>query len=63
MVIVLQDLNLVLRYCDKFMLLKNHRMHAYGDAEVVTKQSIEEVYGIAVHIRETDSVKIVVPQS
>lgn len=46
-VIILHDLNLVARYCDKAIILKNGHLHTKGDpADILTPQLIREVYGV-----------------
>ena len=44
--IVIHDLNLALRYCDKFYFMKDHVGYSYGGIETVTSETIETVYGI-----------------
>ncbi|NLM51313.1 MAG: ABC transporter ATP-binding protein [Firmicutes bacterium] len=58
---VLHDLNLALRYCDRFLFLKNNRIFAYGGMEVMTPQNIEEVYGVPVDVQEINGIKVVIP--
>lgn len=60
-VIVLHDLNLALRYCDKFLYLKNSQVYSYGDIETVTSRTISDVYGVDVEIVERRDMKIVIP--
>ena len=60
-VIVLHDLNLALRYCDKFLYLKNSKVYSYGDIETVTSRTISDVYGVDVEIVERRDMKIVIP--
>ncbi len=60
-IMVLHDLNLALRYCDKFVLLHNHRVHAFGGAEVLTPRLINEVYGLPVAIEQVRGHTTVVP--
>ena len=57
---VLHDINLALRYCDGFLLLKNGQAYEYGDESVITPETIETVYGIASVIGEIDGRKTVV---
>lgn len=59
--IVIHDLNLAIRYCDRFVFLKNAGIYAYGGLEVMTPENIEEVYQIHVHIIEHMGVPVVVP--
>lgn len=59
---VLHDVNLALRFCDRFLMLKDGRVAAVGGLEVVTEEMIELVYGMAVDIIEHAGCKIVVPR-
>lgn len=58
---VLHDLNLAIRYCDRFLFLQDARLHAYGGLEIMTPELIEEVYEMHVHIIETMGVPVIVP--
>lgn len=60
-ILVIHDLNLALRYCDKFMLLKNNRIFCYGGIEVMTPKNISEIYEIPVTVQEVNGVKVVIP--
>ena len=42
--IVIHDLNLAARYCDRFLFLKGSRVHAYGGMETMTPEIIEEAF-------------------
>ncbi|NLA12504.1 MAG: ABC transporter ATP-binding protein [Firmicutes bacterium] len=59
--IVIHDLNLALRYCDRFLFLKDSRVFSYGGLESMTPENIEEVYQIHVHIIEHMDVPVIVP--
>lgn len=59
--IVLHDLNLALRYCSRFLFLKDSRVYAYGGVEVMTAAHIEDVYQIHVHLHDHNGVKVVIP--
>ncbi|MBN2247408.1 MAG: ABC transporter ATP-binding protein [Coriobacteriia bacterium] len=58
---VMHDLNLALRFADAFLLLSDGRVHACGGPEVLTPESIAEVYGVPVALAEVDGVPVVVP--
>lgn len=60
-IIVIHDLNLALRYCQKFLLLKDHQIYGYGGEEIITAANIEEVYQIPVTIHVIDGAKVVIP--
>ncbi|MCL2420360.1 MAG: ABC transporter ATP-binding protein, partial [Defluviitaleaceae bacterium] len=41
---VLHDINLALRFCDKFLFLKHGSIYKYGNEEVVTEEALANVY-------------------
>ena len=59
--VVIHDLNLALRYCERFLFIKDARIYAYGGLEIMTPTLIEEVYQIHVHINDHNGVKVVIP--
>lgn len=59
--IIIHDLNLAIRYCDRFMFLKDSKVFSYGGLEVMTPENIEKVYQIHVHIIEYMGVPVIVP--
>ncbi|AGB41647.1 ABC-type cobalamin/Fe3+-siderophore transport system, ATPase component [Halobacteroides halobius DSM 5150] len=51
--IVLHDLNLAAKYCDKLLLLKQGQIYDFGRPEkVITSQNIKEVYGAEVLVKK-----------
>lgn len=44
--VVIHDLNLALRHCNRFLLVKDGQVYAYGDLSVITEQALYDVYGI-----------------
>ena len=58
---VIHDLNLAIRYCDRFLFLKNSHCYCYGGVETMTPENIERVYGMHVHIIETMGIPVIVP--
>lgn len=58
--VVMHDLNLALRYCDKFYMLKNGRGYSYGDISVMTGKAISEVYEIHAKVAEINNRKTVI---
>jgi iron complex transport system ATP-binding protein len=59
-IVVIHDLNLALRYCDRFLLMKDNRIYRYGDASVIDKQAIRTVYNVEAEIEEIHGKKIVI---
>lgn len=58
--IVIHDLNLALRYCDRFYFLKDRVGFSYGGIETVTAETIQTVYGISAEIAQVNGRQIVV---
>ena len=58
---VLHDLNLAIRYSDRFLLLKDGGVYAAGDASCMTPETIEAVYSMHVHIIEHRGIPVVIP--
>ena len=60
-IMVIHDLNLALRYCDKFLLLHNGGVRAFGDASVVSGENIRAVYNVSARVCRVDGIPVVVP--
>ena len=60
-VMVIHDVNLALRFCDRFVLMRNGTIVAQGGIEAVTDEALSETYDIPMHIAEIDNVKLMVP--
>jgi iron complex transport system ATP-binding protein len=58
--IVIHDLSLALRYCDKFLFIRNGVVYKYGDEAIITAETISIVYGIDSKVAEINGRKIVV---
>ncbi|MEL7623366.1 MAG: ABC transporter ATP-binding protein [Clostridiales bacterium] len=57
--IVIHDLSLALRYCNKFLFIREGEVFRYGDASVITRETISAVYGIDSMVTEIDGQKVV----
>ncbi|MBF7097863.1 ABC transporter ATP-binding protein [Alkalibacter mobilis] len=60
-IIVIHDLNLALRYCDRFLFVKNRKILAYGDKKVVTPEIMKIVYGMEVAVEVVRGVPVIIP--
>ncbi|MDT3700788.1 MAG: ABC transporter ATP-binding protein [Thermincola sp.] len=60
-IVTMHDLNLALRFADKFLLLKSGIIFAAGGIEVMTPENIESVYSVPVTIEKCRNVPVVVP--
>jgi iron complex transport system ATP-binding protein len=60
-IVIIHDLNLALRFSDKFLLLKDNSIYAYGGEEIMTEENIEAVYDIPVAVERVHDIKVVIP--
>ena len=60
-VLVIHDLNLALRFCDRFLFLHGGRVFACGGEEAVTPENIRAVYGMDAAVERVRGVPVVVP--
>lgn len=59
-IIVMHDLSLALRYCDRFLFIKDGKVYKYGDESIVTAETIKKVYGINAAVEILNGRKIVI---
>ena len=60
-IIIIHDLNLALRYCDRFLFVKDSSVYAYGGIEVMNSHNISSVYGMNVAVNSVQGINIVIP--
>lgn len=60
-IIVIHDLNLAIRYCDRFLFIKNNRVYSLGGIETVNSKAIRDVYGMDVAIENIMGYPTIVP--
>lgn len=53
-IVVLHDLNLALRFSDRFLLLQNGRVYGYGDRSILTQRALKDVYGVKARVAEME---------
>ena len=58
--ISIHDINLALRYANKFLLLKDGTVYKYGDISIINEESIKEIYGIEAYIKEENKRKVII---
>ena len=58
-VLVIHDLNLALRFCDRFLLLKDGQVYRSGDSSILDRQALREVYGVNAHVATVEGKSIV----
>lgn len=59
---VMHDINLALRYCDRFLFLNDGIVDAYGTIDVVNADEIARVYNIEVDVVEHGGRKVAIPR-
>ena len=57
---VIHDLNLALRFCDKFYFLRAGEGYSYGGIETVTAETLSDVYGINAQVLDIEGRKLVI---
>jgi iron complex transport system ATP-binding protein len=62
-VMAVHDLNLALRYCDRFVLLKAGMVVAKGESDVLSRRVLEDVYDIKARVLGEGREKVLVPVS
>ena len=59
---VMHDINLAIRYCDRFLFLKDGAVDAVGGRECVTPERIKRIYGMDADIIEHGGRPVVIPR-
>lgn len=52
---VIHDLNLALRFCDRFLLLKDGEVYRHGDRSILDSTALKEVYGVDAKVVEIEN--------
>ncbi|NMA85703.1 MAG: ABC transporter ATP-binding protein, partial [Tissierellia bacterium] len=60
-IITMHDLNLALRFANKFLLLKDGEIFDFGDSTIINPQSIKEVYDVDVIIEKYLGIPVIIP--
>ena len=58
-IVVIHDLNLALRFCDRFLLLRQGQVYRWGGREILDRQALWEVYGVRAQVAEVSGQSIV----
>ncbi|MDR3601301.1 MAG: ABC transporter ATP-binding protein [Desulfosporosinus sp.] len=61
-VAVMHDLNLALRFSDKFVLLQDTKVFVAGGSEVMTAENITQAYGVSVSVDRVQGQTVVIPR-
>lgn len=61
-IVTIHDLNLALRYSDKFLAMRDGRIFGFGGSEIVTSEMIQTVYGVDADVIDHGGHKVVIPK-
>lgn len=59
-VVIIHDINLALRYCDRFLLIHDGKVYKYGDSSVIDSEAIFDVYHVKASMMDFNGRKLVV---
>ena len=57
--VVIHDLNLALRFCDRFLLMKDGQIYRYGDHSILDTDALKAVYGVNARVVELENQRMV----
>ncbi|TZE80957.1 ABC transporter ATP-binding protein [Calorimonas adulescens] len=60
-IVTMHDINLAIRFADKFIFLKNGTIFAAGGVEIITPKNIESVYSVPVAVEKFNNIPVVLP--
>jgi iron complex transport system ATP-binding protein len=60
-ILVMHDINLALRFSDRFLMMHNGAIVAYGGREVVTEETLSATYDYELKIADIDGALVAVP--
>lgn len=60
-VVTIHDLNMALRFADKFLVLKDGEVYAFGGLEVITEKLILDVYEVKASLIDYGNHRILIP--
>jgi iron complex transport system ATP-binding protein len=60
-IIAIHDLNIAVRFADSFIFLKDGRIHGVSSRKDLCSEMIQQVYGVAVTLKEVGGHTLVVP--
>lgn len=58
-IVVIHDLNLALRFCDRFLMMQNGEVYKYGDCHVVDREAIWDVYHVHGEVAQVENQRII----
>ena len=62
-VMVIHDVNLAVRFCDRFVLMRNGEIIARGGIDAVTNEALSRTYDMPMRIVDVDNTKLAIPDA
>lgn len=60
-IMTMHDINLAVHYSDRFLFVKDGKVHSYGGNEIITEELVKDVYGIEADVIRHKGVPFVIP--
>ncbi|MFZ7121870.1 MAG: ABC transporter ATP-binding protein [Eubacteriaceae bacterium] len=60
-IVTMHDLNLSIRFADKFLMFKDGKVFASGGMEIMTTENIMQVYSVSVAIENYNDIPVIIP--
>ena len=60
-IIAIHDLNIAVRFADRFLFLKDQKIHTVATRQTLTAETIHQVYGVAVALKHFEGHTVVIP--
>lgn len=60
-IVVMHDINLALRFSDRFILMKSGQIFQAGGKEIITEENVERTYGVKARIIKKSDLIVVIP--
>jgi iron complex transport system ATP-binding protein len=61
-VMTIHDLNLAVRYSDKFVMMHGGKIFAAGGHEIITSRNIRSAYHIDAYVEKINGIPLVIPK-
>ncbi|MDO5016448.1 MAG: ABC transporter ATP-binding protein [Eubacteriales bacterium] len=60
-IVTIHDLNLALRFADRFLLMRDGAVYGCGDYSIINPETIRDVYGVEAYVLEHGKHQVVIP--
>ena len=60
-IFTMHDLNLALRFSDRYVLVKDGKIFKHGGKDIITPENIKQVYDVDVNVENINGYQVVIP--